>query len=169
MSVVVICTGQSLTKEDVDYCRGKAKVIAVSDAIYLAPWADAMVSYDAAWWRAHRDVTYAGPKYMHGIAEMPDLEHVRVARPGGGNSGVLGCHIARALFGHEPIILLGVDLWGTHFFGPHGSGLSNPDEERFEKMKIQWSRLKDWNITNCSPGTHLECFPKAELREVLHA
>lgn len=41
--------------------RGKCKVIAVSDSYKLAPWADVLVSSDAAWWR-HHNPEFAGRK-----------------------------------------------------------------------------------------------------------
>jgi hypothetical protein len=38
--VVCVASGHSLTKEDVEYCKGKAKVYIVNDGYKLAPWAD---------------------------------------------------------------------------------------------------------------------------------
>ena len=63
-TVVVIATGPSLTAEDVDYCRGKARVIAINDAYTLAPWADALYATDAKWWHWHRGVaSFTGAKW----------------------------------------------------------------------------------------------------------
>lgn len=50
-TVVVIGSGKSLTAEEVRYCRGRAKAIAVNDNFKMAPWADVIYGADAAWWR----------------------------------------------------------------------------------------------------------------------
>lgn len=55
MIFAVLATGPSLASEDVERVKGRFHVIAVSDAFRLAPWADALVSADAAWWKAHPD------------------------------------------------------------------------------------------------------------------
>jgi len=34
---VCLASGPSLTQADVDYCRGKARVIAIKDVLHLAP------------------------------------------------------------------------------------------------------------------------------------
>lgn len=52
-TAVCIASGPSLTTEDVEYVKGKATVIAVNDAIRLAPWADVLVSVDQLWWDKH--------------------------------------------------------------------------------------------------------------------
>jgi hypothetical protein len=41
-TVVCLASGPSLVAEDVDYVRGKATVLAINDAIRLAPWAEAI-------------------------------------------------------------------------------------------------------------------------------
>jgi hypothetical protein len=47
--VVILGGGHSLTQEQVDYCRGKARVIAINKAYLLAPWADMLWMPDPAW------------------------------------------------------------------------------------------------------------------------
>lgn len=162
MIVAVLCTGESLTQEDVDYCRGRCKVIAVSDAIYMAPWADALVSYDKGWWRAHKP-TYAGPKY-HCHAEKIEGAEMLVERPG--NSGTLGLTIA-ARMKPEKILLLGADLKGSHYFGPHTKGLRNTSAHQFKAMQVQYAKFKKLPVVNCSPISVLTCFRKGDLRAEL--
>lgn len=166
MIVAVICTGQSLTQADVDYCRGRAKVVAVSDAIKLAPWADAMVSHDAAWWRAHPEVDYSGPKWTahpQGVSELG----VNEFRPSGGNSGTLGILVAQKM-GATKIVLLGADGKGTHYFGKHtGPKLKNTTPLQFSMMHKQFAKLSKLPVVNCTPGSVLTCFPKMELRQCL--
>src|SRR6478735_2256963 len=63
-TVVCLGGGPSLTPEDVGACRGRAVVIAISDAYRLAPWADVLYSCDAKWWEYHRDaVEFPGLKF----------------------------------------------------------------------------------------------------------
>jgi len=50
---VVVASGPSLTREDVEYCRDKAKVIVVNDCYRLAPWADICYASDYDWYRLH--------------------------------------------------------------------------------------------------------------------
>lgn len=49
---VILGGGKSLNRADVDYCRGRAKVIAINTAYQIAPWADYMYARDYDWWRA---------------------------------------------------------------------------------------------------------------------
>ena len=53
-TVVCLASGPSLTTEDVAYVRGRATVIAVNDAVRLAPWADVLYSNDSTWWLRNR-------------------------------------------------------------------------------------------------------------------
>ncbi len=55
-TVVCIGGGPSLTQQQVDYCRDKARVIAVNDAYRPAPWADLLYGCDAQWWKWHDGV-----------------------------------------------------------------------------------------------------------------
>lgn len=163
MIVAVLCTGPSLTQADVDYCRGRCKVVAVSDAIYMAPWADALVSYDDGWWKAHNP-DFAGPKYHCHVEEIEGLE---MFEPRHGNSGTLGLAVAHRM-SPEKIILLGADLKGDHFFGKHTkAGLRNTSPHQFTTMMKQYEKLKHLPVVNCSPDSALTCFRKGVLREEL--
>lgn len=166
MIVAVLCTGESLTQADVDYCRGKCKVVAVSDAIFMAPWADAMVSFDKAWWIAHPEVDYQGPKYMGHPEKVRGLD-VDIYKLHGGNSGTLGLAIAFNVLKASRVLLLGADLKGTHFFGPHQRGLRNTQKHQFLQMKKQFACFKKYDVVNCSPDSALECFRFGRLRHEL--
>lgn len=163
MIVAVLCTGPSLNQADVDYCRGRCKVVAVSDAIYLAPWADALVSYDKGWWMAHGP-EYNGPKYH---CHFEKIEGVTMFEPRPGNSGTLGLAVALKMK-PEKVLLLGADLKGSHFFGPHTKkGLRNTNETQFKRMIQEFARFKKYHVVNCSPDSALTCFRKGTLREEL--
>lgn len=163
MIVAVLCTGPSLTQADVDYCRGRCKVVAVSDAIYMAPWADALVSYDKAWWNAHKP-DYSGPKYHCHNEKIEGVERVTEIP---GNSGTLGLLIASRMK-PDKILLLGADLKGTHFFGKHTKpNLRNTNALQFTTMKKQFAKFTHLPIVNCSPDSELMCFPRGDLRTEL--
>lgn len=168
MIAAVICTGASVTQQDVDLLRGRCNVVAVSDSYKLAPWADVMVAHDKKWYDANPDCDFAGPRYCgnpHGV------EGTQRIYPSGGNSGCMGIIAANTLFGEEPerIILLGADLFGTHFFGPHTRNLlNNTTNQGFDIMIRQYRKLSHLPVINCSPISKLDCFPKMPLRKALN-
>lgn len=164
MIVAVLATGESLSQKVVDSIRGKCKVVAVSDAYLLAPWADVLVSSDAAWWRETKP-EFDGPKYTLGI--HPDVEKVKDI-PMGTNSGLLGIHIAVTRLGATKVLGLGFDMHGTHFFGPHKK-LKNTPPHRREQFHSQFANYKPRGvqILNCTPNSKLKCYPTARLEDAL--
>lgn len=60
---IVAATGPSLTPELAEACRGD-RIIAVSDAYRLLPFADVLYSCDARWWDHHQNCGgFAGEKW----------------------------------------------------------------------------------------------------------
>lgn len=167
----VICTGQSVTQADVDLLRGKCKVVVVSDAYKLAPWADAMVSQDLKWWRAHPECDFAGPRFCGYFQDLPQYNAKRLWRAGlasGGNSGCLGLIAADELFKPSKILLLGADLHGTHYFGKHTrADLTNTDDNKFARMIRQYSNFRKLPIVNCSMISKLPYWPKMTVKDAL--
>lgn len=165
MLFAVIATGPSLTQAQVDAVR-HLRVVVVSDAYRLAPWADALVSADKAWWKFHNP-DFPGRRFSALPEAGMDLE-VMEGIPMGSNSGLWAIHQAVKL-GATRIILLGFDLGGTHFFGEHPAPLKNTKPERFEVFKRQFEqhRPKGIQIVNCTPGSALKCYPKMQLEEAL--
>lgn len=165
MLFAVIATGLSLTQAQVDAVR-PLRVVVVSDAYKLAPWAEALVSADKAWWR-HHNPEFAGRRFSALPAPRMDLE-IMTGIPMGSNSGLWAVHQAAKL-GATRILLLGFDLGGTHFFGEHPEPLKNTKPERFEVFKEQFNRYrpKGVEIINCTPGSALKCFPSLPLEEAL--
>ena len=51
----IIASGPSLTQQQVDYCRGKAKVVVINDNYLRAPWADYLYFCDDKWFQWHKD------------------------------------------------------------------------------------------------------------------
>ena len=127
---VIVATGQSLTPEQVEYVRiareaGKCSVAVVSNAYTLAPWADMLVSADHDWWRMHpQALEFAGTKYsrMEYSGKVKGFIYRNHGLVNGSNSGLLAMAIARDVKKAQRLILLGFDMHGTHYFGPHPKG-----------------------------------------------
>lgn len=190
-TVVILATGPSLTQEDVDYCRGKARVIAINDAYTLAPWADCLYATDAKWWNWHRGVPeFAGAKWSmehsqwnNTRAKYPDiqrlrntgalgLEHQPTGLRNGRNSGYAALNLAYH-YGAKQIILLGYNMQPykgkRHFFGDHPQISPSPYNQfrsAFETLVKPLGKA-GVKVINCSRDTVLNCFPKAELRDAL--
>lgn len=168
----VLATGQSMSQQLADSVHGRCKVVAVSNAYELAPWADAMAAVDASWWRYHKEAfNFAGRKFTgapdyQGLRELeriPDLVS-------GTNSGLFGVRVAVHIAGKPiRILLCGFNMRGTHYFGPHRKGLRNTRVERFEVFKQQFSRYhpQGVEIINCTPNSALTCYPTANLEDCL--
>lgn len=151
-----------------DQVRPRCKVVAVSDAWHLAPWADALVATDEAWWKAHPDaLRFAGKRFglMPSFRLVAGVERLTIATTDT-NSGLFGLMVAVHL-GATRVLLCGVDLNrpGNHFFGRHPAPLKPTSVHRMEDFKRQFSHYKPRGIEiiNCSPSSALECYPKGDL------
>lgn len=140
-AVVVIASGPSLTKEDVDYCRGKAVVMVVNDNYRIAPWADFMFAADFDWWlstpHGESDPNHAlSAKLFNGERHTCDIEaskryglrhveHKPEPEPWcvwGSNSGIEALQLAQMAVPNSRYLLLGFDMGAsgnTHWFGAH--------------------------------------------------
>lgn len=138
-----IASGPSLTQADVDYVRGKARVIVVNDNYLVAPWADYLWASDYEWWIAipngwkdrHLDllsyVDFRGARCTldlsaaseFGLHYIVSRNETGLNRQGEINHGSHSGHAAIAFaywLGAKRIILLGYDLGGEgHWFGKH--------------------------------------------------
>lgn len=169
-SFAVLATGPSLAADDVQLVKNRFRVVAVSDAYILAPWAEALVSADAAWWKAHPDaMRFAGERYgcVYDFQNVPQVTPLHVGS--GHNSGLLGIMVAvRA--GAKRVCLLGFDLHspGQHFFGKHPERLKSTTPDRMEIFKRQFAGYKPRGveIINCTPDSALTCYPTANIREL---
>lgn len=164
----VLATGPSMSQAIADQVRGKCRVLAVSNAYALAPWAEALVSHDRAWWRAHPDAfDFAGEKYckfeLHGTKTFCPLE-----MPMGCNSGLMAMYVARHL-GAKKILLCGFDMHGSHYFGPHDEsrGLKITTEKRFRQHINQFHAFSGPEVVNCTPGSALDVYQMAALSAML--
>lgn len=146
---VVLGAGPSLTAEQCEQVRGRARVIAVNNTGIdtvdsftgelipaRAPWADVLFASDAKWWREYqvRAMKFAGLKVtcvnglrwdgLHNLAFSPraPFDDRPTHLVSGGNSGYQAVHLA-AHFGARRILLLGFDMrevnMRRHYFGNH--------------------------------------------------
>lgn len=160
---LVMATGPSMSPELAARAVGH-NVVAVSDAYRLLPEAKALAASDAAWWRHYPEAAqFPGRRFTVG-RNVDGAECMTLATST--NSGLLGLHVAR-LLGATRIFLFGVDLTGSHYFGPHPTPLQNTQPHRFDMMRKDFARWTGVPVFNCSPISTLECFPFANPDDVL--
>lgn len=184
---VLLGCGPSLTREDVEFCQGKARVIAINDSYKLAAFADVVYACDRQWWRWHQGVpSFTGLKYGLTVkrGEFPGVEVLQntgdegleLAPTGlrtGKNSGYQAINLAVHL-GAVRILLLGYDMrvpkgQPTHWFGEHPLFRRPPFVVFLEKFPTIVKPLQQAGVTviNCTPQSALTCFPMASLRDTL--
>jgi hypothetical protein len=197
-TVVCIASGPSLTREDVDFVRGKARVIVVNNNYQLAPWADVLYAADAAWWkwaykglnghesfRAFRGLKYslsAGAALFPGVQVLARgttdglaLKPTQLAT--GSNSGYQAINLAYHLAGPQSrIVLLGYDMQRgskgeEHWHANH----PNPSRSAFAMWRrlfeslVQPLQAHGVEVINCTRRTALTCFPRRPIDEVFAA
>lgn len=171
MIFAVLATGPSMNLGIARAVMGRCSVIAVSDAFKLAPWADALVSTDFAWWRQHPEAGEFKGRKFSGMVDYQNVEGVeKLLGESATNSGLLGIKVAVRL-GATKVLLCGFDLHspGMHFFGSHPSGLRSTNAQRMEQFKRQFAhyRPRGVEILNCTPGSALQCYPMLDLQTAL--
>lgn len=194
---VCIASGPSLHPDDVDYCRGRAKVLCVNDAYRLAPWADYLYAADLGWWNHHIEsvrAQFRGKCYtLPGKASIQyGLEAIEgKSEPGlgddclhygnywetddegkpylesGQNSGFQALNLA-FLLGAARVILLGYDMQASG--KTHWFGDHPKQIQRdspYDKFVKAYGSIKGKDIINCTTETALSCFPVRRLRDCL--
>lgn len=195
-TVVCLATGPSLMREDVEFCRGKATVIAINDAHRLAPWADVLYSSDRYWWKHYHGVPefrglkatieYRPDKAAEEVLKLVPMMYVLRNTGDNGletrrdgvrtcqkNSGGAALNLAVHL-GAKVIILLGYDMSAkgmTHFFGNHPYPLANGHhfslwQKGFQTMRDPLNAL-GIRVVNCSRRTALKTFERGTLADAL--
>lgn len=168
----------------------RVNAITVNNTLERAPWADVAYFGDytaikhylpqlrktsAAEWvtidkaAAERwKLTHVDPASANGMA----LDRIRV----NGNSGAQAVNLAAA-FGARRILLLGFDMrndpltGAAHWFGQHPKNLVTVqlfDEwlHKFDAIAKDAKAL-GVEIINCTPGSALDCFPRAHIADAL--
>lgn len=194
-TVVCIATGPSLTADDCEYVRGRARVIAINDAYRLAPWADAVYGTDARWWHWHKGVQgFTGAKWSLEHSQWwnyrelyPDVQRLRNSGPdglehdptalrNGRNSGFAAINLAYH-YGASRIVLLGYDMQPTgkrqHFWAENNGEHPNKSRSPYAQFRRRFESLvkplqkRGVSVINCTRTTALTAFPCAPLRDVL--
>ena len=192
-TVACLGGGPSLTVEQLNELRGRARVIAINDAWRLAPWADALYACDGRWWRKQDGVrAYAGLKITLSnsaaqVAAWPEIKvlentgteglelsphGLRTGRNGGYQAINLAVHL-----GARRILLLGYDMrlsadGRSHWFGDHADWPTRPNIYRdvflphFEGLAHALDAI-GVAVVNCTPGSALQVFPTAPLDQAL--
>jgi hypothetical protein len=169
MKFAILCTGPSMSQAVADAVR-HLPVVAVNGAYELAPWADALAANDTSWWAKNPQAKdFPGRKFSaNRIKGVERIESPYVGTPSA--SGVLALEAAKVM-GATTVLLLGVDFHGSHYFGDYTNGLRNTTDERrliHAKQFAKWGKAnKCVAVLNVTPGSRLECFPKARLEDVL--
>lgn len=191
-TVVCIGGGPSLTVEDVNYCEGKARVIAINNAYLLAPWADILYAADSKWFKwQYRDHAQAidafpGPKYslQPDSARWPGVQVLKntgerglelkpTGLRAGRNSGYQAINLSIHL-GAARIVLMGYDMsigekGRAHWHDEHPDRLRSPYSAFRQNFETIVAPLKELGIEviNCSRRSALKAFPMRPLEEAL--
>lgn len=192
-TVVCLASGPSLTPDDVNAVRGRARVIAINTSINLAPWADVLYACDVRWWKW----AYRFPKEYPGVHQFAGLKFALTAEsakfPGvkvlgksgidglstdpksirtGSNSGYQAINVA-VLMGAARIVLLGYDMatghhGKQHWHRDHPMKMVSPYTQFRRAFDTLAAPLKaaGVEVINCSRETSLKCFPRQALQDV---
>lgn len=193
-TAIIIASGPSLKKQDVEACRGRGKVIAIKKCVELAPWADVVYGCDGPWWRSVQGLmkfkglklayepTVCGSEYGIQQVRIPDPKcnaflFDQVGTVGAGrNSGFQALNLA-AQWGASPIILLGFDMQGEtggHWYGRNNwMQANNPDQYSYHNWKRAFEAAapalmeRGVEVINASRETALTCFRRMLIGEAL--
>lgn len=186
-TIVCLASGPSLTPPDVEFCRGRARVLAVKDTIQLAPWADCLYACgsDASrWWERHGDALadFQGVRFTldpHGApwatvlkeTGATGLERDPAGLRTGSNSGYQAINLAVHL-GASRIVLVGYDMQPDaggrdHFVGAPAHRQRPPFAVFLERFLTLVQPLRDLGVRvlNATRETALACFEQCALAE----
>ena len=182
-TVLCVASGPSLDTDDIDYAKGRCRVIAINDNYQTAPFADILYACDLKWWDWHKgapefaglkysmdkkvvqkyDVNYIEGKGGIGLSSSSEFIHT------GSNSGFQAINLAY-LLGARRVLLTGYDMkfaatGAAHWFGDH------PDKVRsgYARFIDAFKQIDQANIEiiNCTRDTALKCFPQMTIQEAI--
>ena len=184
MIAVLIATGSSVTPEQVEYVKGKARIYVINSSYKLAPWADVLYACDEEWWDYYKP-EFSGEKWTlnESAAQKYGLNLIKydpslvfstddglIAT--GHNSGFQALNLAY-LQGARKIILIGFDYRSSsnHWFGQYPGAMNNsPNMKQWihhmEKAAPIIAKL-GVEVINCSPNSALDCFAKMRLKDAI--
>jgi hypothetical protein len=196
-TIVCVASGPTLTADDLARVRGRAPVVAVNDAIRLAPWADVLYSSDRGWWKCYDGMPgYTGLKVGIGwkagdaspiwgtgirvrVLTHTGTEGLELQPDGlrtGGHSGYAAINLAVHL-GARRIVLLGYTggpVGGrSHFFGRHPSGLRESTAENYAAFRRAYFTITEplaqlgIFVVNATPETQITAFPCVPIADAI--
>jgi len=185
-TIVCLGSGPSLTRADVDYCRGRAVTIAIKETVRLAPWADVFYACDKKFFEHHGDelVTFAGLRFTldhmahRWATDLQIGDHTGLSLDpttlNTGYSSGFQCINLSVLLGAVRVLLLGYDCQvrndgPDHWFGSH-AWKTRPPVDLFRpcfSTLVEPLKQVGVSVINCSRETALDCFPRMPLREAL--
>lgn len=182
-TAVIICTGESAGRIDLEPARNFTRIV-VNDGYILAPDADALYAADIGWWRWHGPAvakSFEGQKFCPdertarqfgaiyiGLRREPGLSRRKdMIYTGGevGNSGAQAINLA-TIHGARRIVLVGMDMGGSHFFGEHPKQFRVDSE--FKQMVRSMSAMacelhRDGiEVINCSDVSNIAYWPRGK-------
>jgi hypothetical protein len=187
--LVIVATGASLTRVDVEYAAARAEVWCVKEAYQFAPTASLIYCADEEFWDYSPDVHQHGAEKWtanRDAATQHGLNFVRVVHDevisldqnvlhSGYNSGFQALNLA-ILRGYKHIILLGFDMCitdhnRTHFFGVHPPKVRqhSPYSDFIRAFTCSAPTIEEQGVkvVNATRITALECFEKATIEQAL--
>jgi hypothetical protein len=187
-TAAIIAGGPSVTPEQAEAVRG-LHVIAVNNAVQLAPEADILYFCDARWYEWHRQTVRDFKRRrvtLENLRLQDDIE-VRCLRDygvvgfaprndgvtNGRNGGFQALHLA-AWLGAGRVLLLGFDMRAAngrlHWHEEHpvhmGANIFEGWVEAFGSLAPELAR-RGVEVINCAPGSALHVFPRMPLEAAL--
>ncbi len=186
-TAVVLASGPSLCAEDVNACQGQ-HVIAIKDAIRLAPWCDMLYGSGAdqsRWWDVNGAAVTVPGRLQYSLDRKAE-RWTQVLRwdnrPGlsdepdslrGNNSLAQAIGLAVHL-GVSRIVILGADMGHSphsqkYFFGNRPVNGRSPFGQFLLCLQqmVEPLKARGISVVNATHGGSLECFPRQSLREAL--
>lgn len=182
---IIVASGPSLTRDDVDALRGVGPTIAVNNSVFFAPWADVLFATDAVWWRYYTPKVnwYKGRRVSrtHNAAGIEQWRGKNWPRTGG-NSGHMAIQFA-VDNGATNVALIGFDQQKTegkaHFHADHPKVAQDGRRTNMANAGgvMAWPRLMEKTavdlkergirVVNLSRQTALKCFPRMTVEHFL--
>lgn len=192
-TVLIIASGPSLERADIDVLRARADaIVAINDNYLVAPMADVVYASDYGWWKHHSErVRQTAPKALLATRDPEAAEHFGLIlfpyeadKHGlsdtgairGACSGEHAIHLVEFLYRPARMLLTGYDMGATgqgHWFGEHPQGLVNGCDfatmlRSFPALACDFT-LRDCDVVNYTRATALTCFRRATVESLQEA
>lgn len=169
-TVLIAASGPSQNKADLDFARGKVRVVAVGRTWELCPWADVLYSGDRGFWETYRPefrgLRVSGDRPFDDCKHEPAIEWLPKESAPFRNSGAQAIILAEC-WGAARILLTGFDMQGRHWHADHpGSNPFNKYPEWMRGLEMLAQEIAP-PIINCTRETAVQCFPRMTLEQAI--